>query len=300
MTNSSLVSIIIPTFNRAKYVGEALESIIAQTYTNWECIVVDDGSTDDTAEIMSTFCVNDPRIIFYKRPNDYPKGVNGARNFGLHKSKGVYIAFCDDDDFWLFDKLEKQIPIFQAHPEVGLVTGNIEFVNADGVRRGRVIKQTGNHGYVFEDLLFKNRLSMITPVLRREVFEKVGLFNTDFKISEDWEYWRRVAYYYPFYALPDVLACVRKHDANTSLIVSDTPYEQYFRYRELTKALLVWGEGRFTKADRQLIAEVEAKRYKHLIRNHCPGIGNKLQLFKRIIRNEVNAGCYFVYLLLRF
>src|SRR5690606_15110439 len=148
-------------------------------------------------------------------------------NFGLFKSKGVYIAFCDDDDYWLPDKLEKQIPILEAHPEVGLVTGNIEFVNTDGVRTGRIIKQTGNHGYVFEELLFKNRLSMITPVLRRDVFDKVGMFNTDFTISEDWEYWRRVAYYYPFYALPDVLACVRKHDANTSLKVSEAPFEQY-------------------------------------------------------------------------
>ncbi|WP_417238915.1 glycosyltransferase family 2 protein [Bizionia sp.] len=296
---SPLVSIIIPTYNRGKYIGEALSSIMAQTYTHWECLVIDDGSWDDTASIMKTICDSEPRMRYYKRPVDYPKGVNGARNYGLYKSKGIYIAFCDDDDYWLSDKLEKQIPILEAHPEVGLVTGNIEFVNADGVRTGRIIKQIRNHGYVFEDLLFKNRLSMITPVLRREVFDKVGVFNTNFSISEDWEFWRRVAYYYPFYALVDVLACVRKHDSNTSLIVTEAPFEQYARYRALTKALLKWGKHRFTKADRILINKVEAKRYVQLMHNHCPGFRRKIKLFLTILKFDLREGLRFGYLYLK-
>ncbi|WP_417197808.1 glycosyltransferase, partial [Bizionia sp.] len=234
------------------------------------------------------------------RSKDYPKGVNGARNFGIAKSKGDYIAFCDDDDFWLPEKLEKQIPIFKSHPEVGLVTGNIEFVNADGVRTGRVITQTGNHGYVFEDLLFKNRLSMITPVIRRSVIDKVGLFNTNFTLSEDWEYWRRVAYYYPFYALPDVLACVRKHNSNTSLIVTNAPFEQYVLYRRLTIALLAWGENRFTKADRQLIAKVSWKRYGQILKNHCPGIKSKWYLFYQVMSNSMRHGMQLVYFFLKY
>ncbi|WP_417238828.1 glycosyltransferase family 2 protein [Bizionia sp.] len=298
--DSALVSIIIPTFNRASYIGDALNSIMVQSYTHWECIVVDDGSRDNTADIMHAICKKDARISYYKRSKDYPKGVNGARNFGIDKSKGDYIAFCDDDDFWLPEKLEKQIPIFKSHPEVGLVTGNIEFVNADGVRTGRVITQTGNHGYVFEDLLFKNRLSMITPVIRRSVIDKVGLFNTNFTLSEDWEYWRRVAYYYPFYALPDVLACVRKHDANTSLIVTNAPFEQYVLYRKLTIALLAWGEDRFTKADKQLIAKVETKRYQQLLRNHCPGVRNKLGLIFKIFRKNWREGIAFGLVSLKF
>lgn len=290
MTLTPLVSIIIPTLNRATYIGYALDSIREQTYLNWECWVVDDGSTDHTAAIMAEYCKRDSRINYVKRPKSFQKGSNGSRNYGLYLSQGKYIGFCDDDDFWLHDKLEKQMPVFQNHPDVGLVTGNIEFVNADGVRTGRVIEQTGNHGYVFEEFLFKNRISMITPVLRREVFDKVGLFNTDFTIAEDWEYWRRVAYYYPFYALNDVLACVRKHNTNTSLIVTDDPFEQYTRYRDLTKALLKWGEGRFTKADKQLITNVEAKRYKHLLQNHCPGIKYKLGFFFRVLSSDFKGG----------
>lgn len=284
------VSIIIPTYNRATYIGEALTSIINQTYTHWECLVIDDGSTDNTKNIIDSFHTKDHRIRYIKRPNNYPKGSNGSRNYGLSLAQGQYIAFCDDDDYWLHDKLEKQIPIFQQHPEVGLVTGNIEYVNSDGIRTGRVIKQTGNHGYVFEEILLKNRLSMITPVIKREVFDKVGLFNTNFVIFEDWEYWRRVAYYYPFYALQDVLACVRKHDSNTSLIVTQKPSEQFVRYRKLTKALLKWGENRFTKADIMLIDKVEIKRYLQIMQNHCPNMKDKVGFIGHISINNITLG----------
>ncbi|WP_418509499.1 glycosyltransferase family 2 protein [Corallibacter sp.] len=284
------VSIIIPTYNRATYIGEALTSIINQTYTHWECLVIDDGSTDNTKTVVSAYQDKDGRIRYTTRPDSYPKGSNGSRNYGLSLTQGQYIAFCDDDDYWLHDKLEKQIPIFQQHPEVGLVTGNIEYVNSDGQRTGRVIKQTGNHGYVFEEILLKNRLSMITPVVKREVFDKVGLFNTNFVIFEDWEYWRRVAYYYPFYALQDVLACVRKHDSNTSLIVTQKPSEQFVRYRKLTKALLKWGEHRFTKADIMLIDEVEIKRYLQIMQNHCPNMKDKISFIGHISINNITLG----------
>ncbi|WP_418511954.1 glycosyltransferase family 2 protein [Corallibacter sp.] len=294
------VSIIIPTYNRATYIGEALTSIINQTYTHWECLVIDDGSTDNTKTVVSAYQDKDDRIRYTTRPDSYPKGSNGSRNYGLSLAQGQYIAFCDDDDYWLHDKLEKQIPIFQQHPEVGLVTGNIEYVNSDGMRTGRVIKQTGNHGYVFEEILLKNRLSMITPVIKREVFDKVGLFNTNFVIFEDWEYWRRVAYYYKFYALDDVLACVRKHDTNTSLIVTQAPFEQYVRYRELTKALLKWGKSRFTKRDRQLIAEVEAKRYKQILRNHCSGVKSKLRLIFEVFKMDWREVLWFVFLYIKY
>lgn len=290
-----LVSIIIPTYNRAIYIGQALESLVCQTYSTWECWVVDDGSTDATQNIVLDYARKDARINYIKRPDNYPKGSNGSRNFGLSLCRGEFIAFCDDDDYWLPDKLEKQIPIFDKHPEVGLVTGNIEFVNSDGVRTGRVIKQTGNHGYVFKELLLKNRLSMITPILSKEVFAKVGLFNTDFTIFEDWEYWRRVAYYYPFYALDDVLACVRKHDSNISLTVSSEPLEQYSRYCELNKSLLEWGTFIFTKKDKKLIAKITWKRYRQILKNHCPGVISKFKFIQQSIKYDIRQFIYLIY-----
>ncbi|QRM87792.1 glycosyltransferase [Lacinutrix sp. WUR7] len=292
-----LVSVIITTYNRSIYLEETLHSIANQTYVQVEILVIDDGSKPKIASENQIICSQFKNCTYAFKENT---GQPDSRNYGIHKAKGMYIAFCDDDDFWLLDKLEKQVAILNTHPEIGLVTGNIEFVNADGVRSGRVIGQTGNHGYVFKEFLLKNRTTSITPVLRKSVFDKVGYFNPDFTIFEDWEYWRRVAFYYPFYALQDVLACVRKHDSNITHTSTTDPYEQYMRYRELTKTLLVWGEQRFLKQDKQLITSIEAARYKQILRNHCLGLNQKLRLLNKITRNSVSDGFYFVYLFLKY
>ncbi|TDY11776.1 glycosyltransferase family 2 protein [Meridianimaribacter flavus] len=105
MSNKPLVSIIIPTFNRAHLIGETLDSVLAQTYNHWECIVVDDGSTDGTAALLDTYCAKDPRIQYYQRPEDRPKGANACRNYGKQLSKGQYLLFLDSDDLLLIDCL---------------------------------------------------------------------------------------------------------------------------------------------------------------------------------------------------
>ncbi|MCF4102115.1 glycosyltransferase family 2 protein [Gillisia sp. M10.2A] len=105
----SLVSIIIPTYNRAHLIGGTLDSIISQTYTNWECIVVDDGSDDYTTELLEFYSYKDPRIQYFQRPSHLNKGANACRNFGLEKSKGEYIMWFDSDDLMLPDKIEDQI-----------------------------------------------------------------------------------------------------------------------------------------------------------------------------------------------
>lgn len=109
--NSPLVSIIIPTYNRAHLIGETLDSIIAQTYTNWECIVVDDGSTDNTEEVVSAYVQKDSRFQFHHRPDSHKPGGNGARNYGFSLSKGEYINWFDSDDLMDQDKLQKHLSI---------------------------------------------------------------------------------------------------------------------------------------------------------------------------------------------
>ena len=107
-----LVSIIIPTYNRAHLIGETLDSIIAQTYTNWECIVVDDGSSDDTVEVLDTYCIKDSRIKYYQRPDEYLPGGNGARNYGFKLSNGEYVNWFDSDDIMATDFLSEKVKIF--------------------------------------------------------------------------------------------------------------------------------------------------------------------------------------------
>ena len=104
-----LVSIIIPTYNRAHLIGETLDSVVAQTYTNWECIVVDDGSTDETDKLLAGYCIKDNRFQYHHRPSDRPKGANACRNYGFELSKGKYVNWFDSDDKMLEDKLEKQL-----------------------------------------------------------------------------------------------------------------------------------------------------------------------------------------------
>jgi glycosyltransferase involved in cell wall biosynthesis len=107
--NNPLVSIIIPTFNRAHLIGETLDSVLSQTYTNWECIVVDDGSTDETEKLLATYCAKDNRFRYHHRPSNRPKGANACRNYGFESSKGEYIQFLDSDDLISINKIEGQI-----------------------------------------------------------------------------------------------------------------------------------------------------------------------------------------------
>ena len=109
---SRLVSIIIPCYNAEKYIAETIQSVINQTYKNWELIVVNDGSTDNSPDIIKEFVANDNRIAFIDKPNS---GVSDSRNKGLAKAKGAYIAFLDADDVWNFQYLEKQIENLQAN-----------------------------------------------------------------------------------------------------------------------------------------------------------------------------------------
>lgn len=295
-----LVSIIIPTFNRSQFLGDALDGLIAQTYKHWECWVIDDGSTDHTSKLMENYTRLDQRIKYRKRPDDYSKGANACRNYGLLLSEGSLIAFCDDDDFWLPNKLELQVPIFEDHPNVGVVTGNMEYVNANGIRTGRVIDFSECHGYIFKELLLKNRTSMVTPIVRREVFDQVGNFNVSFKFSEDWEFWRRVGYYYEFYSVSEVMACVRKHDTNTTNQLTGKPIEQYLNYRRLTKSLLEWGKDRLVPNDYKLIKCVEWQRYRILLVNHCPGKISKLSFFVQLFFSQFKEAIRFLYLFVRY
>ena len=110
-----LLSIIIPTYNRAHLIGETLDSVLGQTYKNWECIIVDDGSTDKTPEVIANYIQKDSRFQFYNRPSDRPKGANACRNFGYEISTGKYVKWFDSDDIMHPEFLEKQINVLKTN-----------------------------------------------------------------------------------------------------------------------------------------------------------------------------------------
>lgn len=141
--NNPLVSVIIPTFNRAHLIAETLDCILAQTYTNWECIIVDDGSTDASEILIKKYCDKDDRFSYYQRPNDRHKGANTCRNFGLEKSNGTLINWFDSDDYMAPSFLEKKVAVLETGPYDFVMSTSVDW---DGANKETPIYETRNAG----------------------------------------------------------------------------------------------------------------------------------------------------------
>lgn len=210
-----LVSVIIPTYNRAAYIAEAIRSVQAQSHPNVEIIVADDGSTDNTAEVVARF---GDAVTYVRLPH---RGQPAAtRNGGLRVARGEFIAFLDSDDLFFPDKLATQLAGFEAHPGAGLVYSNAYFFR-DDPSQPTVHALDGlpsPSGDVFEDLLRGNFLAPQAVLMRRACLEAVGLFdeNPDFFAVEDYDLFLRVAAMFPVIYVPGDVAAVRRHSQSIS------------------------------------------------------------------------------------
>jgi glycosyltransferase involved in cell wall biosynthesis len=197
-----LVSVIIPTHNRAELLGRAIKSVLAQTFEDFELIVVDDASTDGTPEVVAGF--DDPRIRYIRLKKN--SGAPTARNTGIKKSRGAFIAFLDDDDEWLPHRLELQVKKFEElDGEVGVVYGGFYYVSQ---QTGKIIgkRMPAYRGWVYKNLLVENFVGSPTLLIRRECFKRAGLFDPKLTSSQDWDMWLRIARYYKFDYVEDVVA----------------------------------------------------------------------------------------------
>jgi glycosyltransferase involved in cell wall biosynthesis len=190
MNHKPLVSTVIIFFNSEKFLAEAIESVIAQTYDNWELLLVDDGSVDNSSAIAINYAKNYPEKIRYlEHENHQNRGKNASRNLGIKNGKGDYIALLDSDDVWLPHKLEQQVAILEQYPEAGMVyskndywyswTGKPEDIQCDqkfpfGIEPNRLVQPPQLLLFMLEG---GNRIpNPSNPLLRREVFKQVGLF----------------------------------------------------------------------------------------------------------------------------
>lgn len=182
------ISVIIPTYNRAKLLQKAINSVLEQTYMDYEIIVVSDGSTDETENMMREFEKQDRRIRYIS----YYPSVNGshARNIGIKAAKGEYIAFLDDDDIWLKEKLEKQIKVFNNNPEVGLVTSGIYYVYVNEEITYKSIPNA--EGDVSRKILISNCIGGTQAMVRKDILDKIGGFDEALKALQDYDLWIRV------------------------------------------------------------------------------------------------------------
>jgi glycosyltransferase involved in cell wall biosynthesis len=199
---SPRVSIIIPTHNRSQLLRAAIDSVLAQTYPAIEIIVVDDGSTDDTASVMAQYA---GQVTYIRQDN---AGVAAARNTGFRASSGEYINFLDDDDTFMPTKIGRQVKVLEAHPEVGLVHCRHQHVDEAGVPldAGWSVPE----GHVLKELVCGCFLVVHAPLIRRQCLEQVGLFDETLPWTADWDLWLRIALAgYPFAHIQEPLCMYR-------------------------------------------------------------------------------------------
>jgi glycosyltransferase involved in cell wall biosynthesis len=182
----SIVSIIIPAYNQAHYLAQAIQSALEQTHRDLEVIVVDDGSTDDTAAVVQG--LTDPRVRYLRQEN---RGLSAARNTGLRHTGGDFVSFLDSDDQFLPSKLELLLAELDRHPEAGLAAGQAIPVDQAGQPIGKVFDKSLSAEDV--RLLLGNPLHVGSVLLRREWQERVGLFDESLRSYEDWDMWLRLA-----------------------------------------------------------------------------------------------------------
>lgn len=207
------ISVIIPARNRAPYLAEAIGSVFAQTFTDHEIILVDDGSTDDTRQILATY-IQQERIQYVFQES---AGVSAARNRGVSLARASYVAFLDSDDLFLPTKLEKQMKLFEQDAELGFV--HCSFSKFDDQGRDLGVRDTSRFsGWIYPRLLQEWSVLMAMPcmLMRTDVIREVGGFDEKMAWAEDLDLWRRVARWYAVGMVPEALVRVRVHSSSTS------------------------------------------------------------------------------------
>ncbi|MEK7727262.1 MAG: glycosyltransferase [candidate division KSB1 bacterium] len=183
---SPLISVIIPTFNRAAMLAEAIDSVRAQSERDFELLVIDDGSTDETQRVCASYGA---QLCYFKQDH---RGVSAARNFGIAQARGAFITFLDSDDLWQKHKLRRQRAWLAAQPQIMLC-----YTNEIWIRRGVRVNQKKIHqkagGWIYPLCLPRCIISPSSVLMRRELFEHVGGFDETLPICEDYDLWLRVA-----------------------------------------------------------------------------------------------------------
>jgi glycosyltransferase involved in cell wall biosynthesis len=200
------VSVVIPAYNAMAYLPETIANVLKQTYTDFEVIVVNDGSTDKIEEWITQ--VGDRRVKLVSQAN---LGATDARNTGIRESQGEYLAFLDADDLWESTKLAKQVQVLDSHPEVGLVYTWVAYVDERGNSTGRVVNSQ-QEGDVWQELTKGNLIECgSVPMVRRQCFEKCGVFDCNLgSFVEDWDIWLRIANHYQFKVVKEPLVYYRQ------------------------------------------------------------------------------------------
>ena len=210
------VTVIIPTYNRSRFICQAVDSVIAQTYPNIELIVVDDGSTDETHDLLKKYGKK-LRYLYQKN-----QGRSAARNLGVKNAKGKYIAFLDSDDLWMPTKLATQVDLIETNTDIALVHCFTEEIDADGTDSEAETKFTQIHharafqkGYSYENIALECIIFTSCILIERNIFLELYGFDINFEYLEDWDFYLRLSAQHKIAAVPESLVLYRHHNSQS-------------------------------------------------------------------------------------
>ncbi|RED48373.1 glycosyltransferase family 2 protein [Seonamhaeicola aphaedonensis] len=228
-----LISIIIPNYNRASLITESLDSVLSQTYKHWECLVVDDGSTDNSEAVVKKYTETDKRIRFYKRPEFRTKGANTCRNYGLELSQGDYVNWLDSDDIMHPDKLLKQLEALELSSLNYSICKSYVFENTienlNGLKSKNIAAKNPFQAFISKFIVIPVQASLFRKSF---LLENNYRYDEDLQAGQEWFFLAKIFFNYPEYAVVDEpLDYIRSHPNNISNHTSNKKYWHYFLAR---------------------------------------------------------------------
>jgi glycosyltransferase involved in cell wall biosynthesis len=253
-----LVDVIIPTFNRAQVMTRAIDSVLAQTYHDFILHIVDDGSTDDTQDVLKKY-KNNPKVIIYFQENS---GVSAARNLAANQGHGAWISFLDSDDEWMPNKLEVQMKYLKDHPECHFLHSEELWIR-NGVRVTPKIKHLKSNYRIFERSLEFCIISPSTVILKRELFVKHNGFDKEFIVCEDFDLWLKIL-------LTDTIGfistpLIEKHGGHADQLSTKFVAMDYWRIKSLVN---IYKSPEANESQKELIKNVIQKKSELLLKSY--------------------------------
>ena len=242
------ISVIIPTFNRKETLKRAIQSVLMQSYTPYELIVIDDGSDDGTKEWLKD---NYPNVKYIYQMNS---GVSSARNKGIKFARGDWIALLDSDDEWLPSKLKDQANEIELNPAAKFLHTNEIWIR-NGVRVNQMKKHKKYGGYIFEKCLDMCRISPSSVLIKKDIFDEIGMFDETLKVCEDYDLWLRFASKYPVHFLDQPL--IKKYGGHSDQLSKVDDGIESYRIRSLKK---IMNSGILNKKQKTITKDVLVKK----------------------------------------
>ncbi len=271
-----LISVIIPTYNRAYILSKAIESVLNQTFKNVELIVVDDGSIDQTPYLVYKY-----PLIYVRKPH---RGVSHTRNTGILKAKGEFIAFLDSDDVFVSKKLEKQLKFLEKYPEYKIVQTD-EIWYKGNIRINPKKKHQKAEGWFFDKAIKICVVSISTVLIKKEVFYEVGFFDESFPVCEDYEFWLRVSLKMPVGLVKEYLVIKSGGRSDQLSAMKGLDY-----YRTLALLKLFKNYQKDLKLEQKIMLYAEAKKKFEIFYSGALKYGNFEKALKLKILFEKTFG----------